>query len=525
MITFPRVLVLLYFLVIFILAPTTILSFDSYYYWDWSRHLALSYYDGSPMIAYLIKISTAVFGDCLFALALVGVVATAVTSIIVYRTSRLLLNPDASFIAMGLWLFSPLVCLDLLKQTTYDAPLTVFWALTVYSASKYIKFTKILDLYFTAVYIGLMLLAKYSGIVLVIALFIFLSTTKYRSLFKSYHLYLAMGCSLLIFSPVIIWNSQHAWQSFLYQLNAHNLPNDNNFLTNISLSLVNVFFTALNFLLIVPWLCWLKLRERQQDLSSNNSHYVFTPPAITSNGPTPMPCSSLKSPHDFQPHKLYFASCKSMKHSGNCGANYNYSTLYLWMVICLTFLGFYLFTAGKAVIRADWLAPYLITGAILAGFCYQELNYRKLSFSLLNIYIIISFCIILNAHYNFIWSNKLVYYNLLQQFNLSYPKIPKIVITTGWFEARMLFFLHNKPLIYTFNCGSQQNQYALWSKAVRESIINKAIKEILYIDIFDRSNCLARYFDQCTYLPLLSPLNTYPVKNTAIYAYKCSNKF
>ncbi len=35
---------------------------DEAYYWDWSRHLSLSYYDGPPLMAYLIRISTFLLG-------------------------------------------------------------------------------------------------------------------------------------------------------------------------------------------------------------------------------------------------------------------------------------------------------------------------------------------------------------------------------------------------------------------------------------------------------------------------------
>ena len=55
-----------YFTGLLMLAPIMLLHFDSYYYWEWSRHLDLSYYDGAPMIAYLIKIATSIFGDTLF---------------------------------------------------------------------------------------------------------------------------------------------------------------------------------------------------------------------------------------------------------------------------------------------------------------------------------------------------------------------------------------------------------------------------------------------------------------------------
>ena len=32
----------------------------------------------------------------------------------------------------------------------------------------------------------------------------------------------------------------------------------------------------------------------------------------------------------------------------------------------------------------------------------------------------------------------------MQQFNKDYPQQPDAVLTSGWFEARMLFFLKNK---------------------------------------------------------------------------------
>lgn len=116
----------LYFLLILLIAPIHLLGLDSYYYWDWSRHLALSYYDGSPMIAYFIRIATLLFGDTLFALNLVTIVSTALTSFIIYKTARLCLNKEASYVTVLIWLFSPLVTLDLINQTTYDTPLTLF---------------------------------------------------------------------------------------------------------------------------------------------------------------------------------------------------------------------------------------------------------------------------------------------------------------------------------------------------------------------------------------------------------------
>lgn len=79
---------ILYFIFLLLIAPINILSLDTYYYWDWSRHLALSYYDGSPMIAYFIRLSTSLFGHNLFALCFVGITITAVTCGIIYKCGR-----------------------------------------------------------------------------------------------------------------------------------------------------------------------------------------------------------------------------------------------------------------------------------------------------------------------------------------------------------------------------------------------------------------------------------------------------
>ena len=62
----------IYGLFLFLIAPFHFKGADSFYYWDWSRHLDLAYFDGSPMIAYCIKAATFLFGDTLFSLSIVS---------------------------------------------------------------------------------------------------------------------------------------------------------------------------------------------------------------------------------------------------------------------------------------------------------------------------------------------------------------------------------------------------------------------------------------------------------------------
>lgn len=41
-------------------------SEDELYYWAWAKDLHWSYFDHPPMVAYLIALSTKIFGDNLF---------------------------------------------------------------------------------------------------------------------------------------------------------------------------------------------------------------------------------------------------------------------------------------------------------------------------------------------------------------------------------------------------------------------------------------------------------------------------
>jgi 4-amino-4-deoxy-L-arabinose transferase-like glycosyltransferase len=454
------------------MAPINLPSFDTYYYWDWSRHLDLSYYDGSPMIAYFIKASTLLFGDTLFALTFVGTLSTALTSWIIYKTARHFLSPSASYVAMSLWLFSPLVTIDQLQQTTYDTPLTLFWALTLYYVIRFLKYETRNDLYFIGLSIGLMLLSKYSGVVLIGSLLIFLITTRYRYLFKTHQFYLALLIAIACFSPVIIWNYQHEWRSFIYQLTTHQHTTQINPITTALHSWFYNFLPSLNVMLLPPLICWINIK------ASNHQ-------------------------------KMEDDKTASM--------------VKLCRIICFVFMSFYLFTACKADIRSSWLSPYLITSALLAGYCYQKFNYKKSINMTIIGYAFASCLIILNNSYlyHIVPSNKLDFYRLMQQFNEKYKKLPNVVFSSGWFEARMLFFVKDKPLIYTINCGANQNQYALWSSDIMKKIANKTVPEILFIDDQDREGCLEKYFDKCEHLPTQSIKTAKEIKS--IYAYKCIN--
>jgi len=94
---------------------------DEVYYWCWAQRLQLSYYDHPPMVAYMIRAATAIFGNTLFAIRLPAVVSTlTVLAVIGWLTRPRTLLPFV--------LFTPLFTFGAVLVTP-DTPLLMFWAL------------------------------------------------------------------------------------------------------------------------------------------------------------------------------------------------------------------------------------------------------------------------------------------------------------------------------------------------------------------------------------------------------------
>ena len=53
---------------------------DEAYYWQWSRHLAAGYYDGPPLVAYVIHLSTLIFGQTVLGVRFGAVLCAAITA-------------------------------------------------------------------------------------------------------------------------------------------------------------------------------------------------------------------------------------------------------------------------------------------------------------------------------------------------------------------------------------------------------------------------------------------------------------
>lgn len=193
------------------------LSPDEAHYWEWSRRLDISYYSKGPMIAYLIYLSTAIFGDTVFAIRIMAVIFSSLSSIILYQLGKSLYNEKIGLYSAIILQIIPLFATFGILFTI-DSPFIFFW-----SSSIYLFYTILnrLDTDYNSPFylwlllgisIGFGLLTKYTMAFFYISALFFLVLNKdYRVLLKRKEPYVSSIISLLIFSPVLIWNYQHDW--------------------------------------------------------------------------------------------------------------------------------------------------------------------------------------------------------------------------------------------------------------------------------------------------------------------------
>ncbi|MEW6713472.1 MAG: glycosyltransferase family 39 protein [Nitrospirota bacterium] len=204
----------------YILTGPLDLSPDEANYWTWAKRLDLSYYEKGPAIAWLIAASTWIMGDSVFAVRFLAPIFLALISLVIYKFSIELFAQDnnagkKALLAALMPQATPLFSSSGLIMTI-DPPFIFFWTLSIYLFYKAVSKTEGKSQGWVwillGVSIGLGLLTKYTMAFFYICGFLFfLFHKEERRWFRKKEPYIALLVSLLIFSPVIIWNMNHGW--------------------------------------------------------------------------------------------------------------------------------------------------------------------------------------------------------------------------------------------------------------------------------------------------------------------------
>ncbi|PTW62328.1 dolichyl-phosphate-mannose-protein mannosyltransferase [Breoghania corrubedonensis] len=196
------------------------LSEDEAYYRLWGLHPAAGYYDHPPMIGWWIAAGQWLVGDNALAVRLVGILATALGSLALWRTCLLLHGRRAAGWAVLFFNATILIGIGSLIATP-DTPSVLFWGLTLWALAEWLKPGKAASanwLLAVGLFAGLGLISKYSVLFLGAGIIVWLvAMPRARAAFATWQLWAGGILALLITVPVVQWNAAHEWASFVKQ--------------------------------------------------------------------------------------------------------------------------------------------------------------------------------------------------------------------------------------------------------------------------------------------------------------------
>jgi undecaprenyl-diphosphatase len=468
------------------------LSPDEAHYWEWSRRLDLSYYSKGPMVAYLIAIGTAIFGNSVFGIRILAVIFYALSSIFLYLLGKKLFDEKTGVAAAILIQIVPL-------YTTYgvlftiDSPFIFFWILSLYLFYRVIEQQSAVSSQQSAkletlnskhppqspldkggikggywlllgIVVGLGLLTKYTMAFFYLCAFLFLlSSYQNRKLLLTKWPYISLVLSLIVFSPVIFWNANHDWVTLKHTAGQAHISSQ---WSVISDRWVKDFFEFLGsqigvitpILFIMIFYAIFKLRTLPLELKTKNS--------------------KLKT--DF----LFWFS--------------------------VPIILFFLLKSLQGKVQANWALPGYATGFVAFSWLFigrWELTKRWLR-SIIVVGVVFSF-IASSASY------------VLPFFELPPKRDPSSRIR-GWKEvgaevsrlsdelskkgpffifsdryqvsSELAFYIKGNPVTYCMNMGRRMNQYDLWpgfNNLIHFNALFVTIGDMQIPEIFSRS------FDRC----------------------------
>jgi len=205
------------------------LSFDEAYFWLWSRHLAISYFEHPPLIALAIRAGTTLLGETSLGVRLMSLVASVAASWAVWRAAAVIFADDTSAWTACAFFNLTLMLTSQSMGATPDIFVMTGSAFLLWCVGELERTQNGWWWLAAALALGIALLAKYTAFFLAISLGLWLLfTPKGRRWLGSPWPYLSAVLAAAFLIPNLMWNAAHGWISFKYQFGrigaGHNNP-------------------------------------------------------------------------------------------------------------------------------------------------------------------------------------------------------------------------------------------------------------------------------------------------------------
>jgi 4-amino-4-deoxy-L-arabinose transferase-like glycosyltransferase len=192
---------------------------DEAYYWTWSKENVLSFLDHPPMIAWFIRFGTAIFGDTNLGVRFAGILAMLVTQLLLADIVRRVTHDVRAIVLAVLMPEAALYYGLLMAKVSPDVALIPFAVAMVWALIRLNESGNPCWWLAAGVFAGLALLSKFTVVMLIPAVLAFMLVPEWRRRWLlSPYPWLAALIALVLFLPVLVWNAQHDWASFRFQL-------------------------------------------------------------------------------------------------------------------------------------------------------------------------------------------------------------------------------------------------------------------------------------------------------------------
>ncbi|MCI0705679.1 MAG: glycosyltransferase family 39 protein [Planctomycetia bacterium] len=197
------------------------LSPDEAHYWQWSRHLAWSYYSKGPLVAWLIRASCEVFGPLSESLTGSLMLAVRLPAVACHAAllagwyilaARTLRSHRAALGTLALAMTLPAVLASAVLMTI-DPPFLACWCWAAVGVWKGLTGGSIRWWLLAGICSAFGVLAKYPMVLLPAGVFGYLLFAQRSELKRAGFWVFALG-SIVGFVPILLWNASHDWVSF-----------------------------------------------------------------------------------------------------------------------------------------------------------------------------------------------------------------------------------------------------------------------------------------------------------------------
>ena len=192
---------------------------DEAYYWTWSKENVLCFLDHPPMIAWFVRFGTSLFGDTNLGVRFAGIVAMLVMQLLLADIVRRMTHDFRAVVLAVLMPEAALYYGLLMAKVSPDVALIPFAVAMVWALVRLVESGDGRWWLAAGVFAGLSALSKFTAVMLIPAVAAFMLAPEVRRRWlRSGYPWLAAALAAVLFLPVVIWNFQHDWASFKFQL-------------------------------------------------------------------------------------------------------------------------------------------------------------------------------------------------------------------------------------------------------------------------------------------------------------------